>query len=101
MAPANGAVVDPNLVSCTVEDVVDIGKPTQHSAGAIQPCNPAGQPGGACWALLGDGLCTTAGVKMAICRNGFDPASPDKPCRDGPISAPVNDTAVIHCVTVP
>src|SRR5262249_39601907 len=88
--PAAGAVVDPTQVSCTAEAVIDLGKRTQHSAGALQPCNPAGQPSGSCWALIGDSLCTASGVKIAICRNGFSPSTPDKPCPDGPASPPAN-----------
>src|SRR5262249_21191943 len=46
--PTNGMVVDPNLISCSVEDVQNIGTPQEHRVAALPPCNPAGQTTGTC-----------------------------------------------------
>jgi hypothetical protein len=98
--PANGAVVDPNTVDCSVEDVQYIGSSRQMSAGKLSPCNTAGQASGACWALVGDTMCTASGAKVVVCRNGYNPSDAMKPCPDGPNMAPDGDTAVIHCATI-
>ncbi len=98
--PADGAVVDPKAVSCTVEDVQDLGTPQQKELRTLPSCNPMGQPSGACWALVGDGQCKVSGTKLAVCRNGFDPTNAMKPCPDGGTVEP-DVTAVVHCATIP
>src|SRR5262249_33770106 len=75
-----GSVVDPNTVSCTVDDVQYIGTPMQKTLRTIQPCNPMGQSSGACWALVGDGMCNVSGAKVVVCRNGFAPSNLMMPC---------------------
>ena len=99
--PQNGVVVDPNSVSCTVEDVQYAGTPQQKQLGVLKPCNPAGEPAGVqCWALIGDSMCSISSAKVVVCRNGFDPRNlATKPCPDGG-TIPDGDTAVIHCATV-
>jgi hypothetical protein len=97
--PASGLVLDPARYSCTVEDVQYLGTHIQRSAGMLQPCNPAGQSSGPCFALLGNAICSS-GISLAVCRNGFNPANPMMPCPNGPNAAPDSDTAVLRCRTV-
>jgi hypothetical protein len=101
--PSSGQVVDPTLYSCTVEDVQYPGTAMQKSLGAVQPCNPAGQATGQCFALVGDSKCMEGSdVRVVVCRNGFDPSAPGgKFCPDGPVSAPDGDTAIVRCATLP
>jgi hypothetical protein len=99
-ALAAGAVMDPNRVSCSIREVQYLGTSQQTMSPPMSPCNPAGQASGTCWAILGDTQCSS-GAKTVICRNGFNPASPDKPCLDGPTMAADGTTAVIECATTP
>ncbi|HJZ83914.1 MAG TPA: hypothetical protein VKN99_02035 [Polyangia bacterium] len=86
--PLPDGAVDPNRVSCTAAD----------GAGAIAPCNLAGQPSGTCWALLSAPDCAT-GIRAAVCRNGFAAISSGQPCPPGPNPAPEGDRVVLHCAT--
>jgi len=88
--PGLDGAVDPNRVSCTAAD----------DAGAIAPCNPAGQPAGTCWALLSAPDCAT-GIRAAVCRNGFAAISSGQPCPPGPNSTPDGDHVILHCTTPP
>jgi hypothetical protein len=98
--PADGAVVDPTKVSCTVEDIQYQGTPMQTPGTVLRPCNPQGEPAGTtCWALLGDAMCSVSGAKVVVCRNGFDPTNTAKPCPDGG-TVPDGDTAIVHCATI-
>jgi len=89
----NGAVIDPTRVDCTVELTRG-----QTSLGTMLACSPTGQPSGVCWALIANSLCQS-GVSALLCQNGFDPASVDKPCRDGPYELP-DTVARIECATM-
>jgi hypothetical protein len=95
-----GQVVDPNTVSCTVDDVQYIGTPMQKDLRTLPPCNTGGQSSGACWALIGDAMCGASGAKVLVCRNGFNPSDTAMPC---PMGGTVEDgvTAVINCATIP
>jgi hypothetical protein len=98
--PAAGQVVNPADISCTVEDVQYSGTPMQKTLRSLPPCNPAGQPSGACWALIGDDSCSLSGARIAVCRNGFVPSNPMSPC---PMGGSLEDgvTAVVSCATIP
>jgi len=99
--PAAGMVVDPSQLLCTVEDVQYPGTPRQKQLGVLPPCQPGGQPLGSCWAVFGDPTCAQSGVRIAVCRNGFDPSHPDQICPQGPVSPPDGDVAVVRCVSIP
>jgi hypothetical protein len=96
---ANGELVAPDRISCTVEDVVGLGTPDQSSRGSVPPCRLEGEPPGvSCWVAYGDATCA-AGARIAVCRNGLDPAAAGHPCRMGGGAA--DTTAVVECATVP
>jgi hypothetical protein len=101
--PAIGQILSPHEYDCSVEDIQNIGTPQQRSAGKLQPCDPMGQPSGACFALIGTDAasCPRSNVKVFVCRNGFDPNDPLTYCPEGSNVAPDNDTAVISCATIP
>ena len=99
LLPAQDAVADPSRYSCTVEDIQHFGTPQQTLLDTLGPCQPAGQATGQCYAVIGDSKCTVSGVKLAICRNGFDPSNSFMPC---PMGGSVADsvTTVLTCRTV-
>jgi hypothetical protein len=96
---AGSELVAPDRISCTVEDVVGLGTPDRSSRGSVPPCRLEGEPPGvSCWAVYADPTCT-AGARIAVCRNGLDPAAAGHPCRMGGSAGDV--TAVVECATVP
>jgi hypothetical protein len=95
----NGVVL-PDRVSCTVRDVQFLGTAREVQNDPMDPCNPAGQDTGTCWAMVEDPSCTVSSSRIVVCRNGFDPNLTGKYCKDGPNMPPTADTAVIHCATV-
>jgi hypothetical protein len=98
--PAPGLVVDPNVFSCSVTDIQYLGTPMEQRLDTLLPCSPVGNTSGQCFAFLGDPACGT-GIKLAVCRNGFDPANPSNPCPPGPNQVPDGVTEVLSCRTVP
>ena len=84
-------------ISCTFDVVQNIGTDSQTQAGTLPTCNPAGQPSGACAALIHDSYCELSQTRIAICWNGFDPSMPSNPCPDGPDDPPTGSTVSIDC----
>ena len=99
LLPAQDAVADSSRYSCTVKDIQYLGTPQQTTLDTLQPCQPGGQTSGQCYALIGDQKCTVSGVKLAICRNGFDPTNSAMPCPMGG-SLANGVTTVLTCQTV-
>jgi hypothetical protein len=105
---AAGTYVDPTTVSCTVEDVQFIGTPQQKQLRSLPPCNRSGEPASVqCWAMVGDPMCSCdPGIdpcpeaKVLVCRNGFNPGDPAKPCPDGSTTVEDGVTAVVNCATL-
>jgi hypothetical protein len=98
--PPPGQVLDPAHYSCEVDDAQYYGTAMALVLDTLQPCNPAGQPSGKCFALIGDDVCSLSGLQLVACRNGFDPTNHDDPCTLGPEVTAPGDTLVLRCLTV-
>ena len=86
LAVADGQIVDPAAIDCSVTLLENAGTPAQHATTAVAPCGAENTS--LCWRIVGDQACASQ-VRVTLCPNGT--------CSDG---VPSGQAALLRCSAV-